>query len=473
MTIGIFDRYGSRANAGSVTYPDGSFKNETAPGMKNGTPVEQDWANDKEAWFQKLRNKAGIVVNGDVDTIINNQNWNAFLSAISGTAPPSATPADICGGMPDIDWMDPTASPNFLDTGETIRDACVGWDAEYGRPCLFILYGTITISKVSGPWTYGSAPVESPLSPSWGTTPDDVLAICCDADYLYVAWRVTSGNVKLSKFALNPWTGTETFVRDTGYTAFPISGNPAAALCVADSNNIGVLINEFQGGADHQIRIGVWAKDNASFLSEGFTGYDTDFNGHQIISDGTYLYAIGRDESGSPTYDYALLRADIADPTTQADIAIASVSSSNYDLWPTSLCRVRDLVIITDMRGRLYAHQKASASVDIMFGDLAFNEYDSGSIYGSMMCSDGKNLHMHHIVDGASEYHAVMKIPLGEFAIEAIESPVIDVPFSTTRIVECSSIPTNHIMGRMLFDRRDVWVVLYTGEIHRLCQPGS
>lgn len=473
MSIRLEDEYPGRSQPASASYPDGAFKNESTTGADDGTPLEIAWANDKEAFFQKLRAAAGVEANNDVDTVVANQNWYALLRALSNTAPPQATPAQISGEQFNVNIADPAVYPNYVDTGETIKDACIGFDQDLGRPILIVLWGDTDLKKYSWPWAYTGTPIPSTLSPTWGTTPDDIVAICSDAEFLYVMWRETSANVHISKFALDPWTGTELEVRDLGYNAFPTTGNPAGALCVADNDNIGVLIHQDEGGGDHRIRMGVWAKDDSSWQSSSFSAYDADFYCAKIISDGTYLYTLGRDESGSPTYVYALLRINIATPATQNIGTFPSTTSSNYQEWMTSLCRVRDLVVVSNMQGDLWGNKKGETGSVILFQALPFVYKDATHAYGTMMVSDGQNLHAHYLQD-ESQLQTVFKMPAAEFhKLSTSLSTKDDVALSRTRIDVETDPPLVHIFGRMLFDGRDVWVVCYNGKIFRLANPAG
>lgn len=92
------ERYPGRFNNPSVDYPEGSFKNRTAPSAKDGSYLEQDWANDREGFFQSLLASAGMEANGLVDKvgasqifdalqrIKQNQSGQAYVSAGTATA---------------------------------------------------------------------------------------------------------------------------------------------------------------------------------------------------------------------------------------------------------------------------------------------------------------------------------------------------------------------------------------------------
>src|SRR5699024_7999787 len=61
MALKIYERYQPLANPGNASYPTGSIKNRTAKEIKDGTPIEQDWANDL------LGMRDAILAAGDVD----------------------------------------------------------------------------------------------------------------------------------------------------------------------------------------------------------------------------------------------------------------------------------------------------------------------------------------------------------------------------------------------------------------------
>lgn len=87
MSLKLFDTYGSRANPASIDYPQGSFKNRSAPGVKDGTPVDARWANDISGFLQSLLSNAGISASGQPDKVGDSQYYNAisYLFVRSGT----------------------------------------------------------------------------------------------------------------------------------------------------------------------------------------------------------------------------------------------------------------------------------------------------------------------------------------------------------------------------------------------------
>lgn len=82
MALELDSRYPGRFSPGDANYPQGSFKNRSAPGALDGSYLERDWANDKEGFFQRLMLVAGIAPNGSVDTALSSQYYNALLAVI-------------------------------------------------------------------------------------------------------------------------------------------------------------------------------------------------------------------------------------------------------------------------------------------------------------------------------------------------------------------------------------------------------
>lgn len=82
MTLKLNERYPGRFNNPSPGYPQGSFKNRTAPAAKDGSYLEQDWANDKEGFFQSIISKAAITPDGSVDKVGSSQLFSALIRLI-------------------------------------------------------------------------------------------------------------------------------------------------------------------------------------------------------------------------------------------------------------------------------------------------------------------------------------------------------------------------------------------------------
>lgn len=91
MAINLDERYPGRANPKSLSYPQGSFKNRTSPTSKDGTYLEQDWANDWAGFFQRMMVVSGISPNGAVDTAESSQYFDALSKIISDATPDAST----------------------------------------------------------------------------------------------------------------------------------------------------------------------------------------------------------------------------------------------------------------------------------------------------------------------------------------------------------------------------------------------
>jgi len=69
MALKISTQY-ANATAASASYPNGSFKNETAPGALDGTPLEKAWPDDLQGLLQSILVAAGITASGSADTVL-------------------------------------------------------------------------------------------------------------------------------------------------------------------------------------------------------------------------------------------------------------------------------------------------------------------------------------------------------------------------------------------------------------------
>ena len=78
VAINVYQRFGSRANPADANYTNGSYKNETTPGVTNdGTPLDVDTVNDVLGGDDALFASVFITVNGVPDTAIASQRQQA------------------------------------------------------------------------------------------------------------------------------------------------------------------------------------------------------------------------------------------------------------------------------------------------------------------------------------------------------------------------------------------------------------
>lgn len=86
MALKLNERYPGRFDNPSGLYPQGSFKNRSAPDVFDGSYLEKDWANDKEGLFQSLLVSAGVSANGSVDAVGSSQYFDALLQVIAANS---------------------------------------------------------------------------------------------------------------------------------------------------------------------------------------------------------------------------------------------------------------------------------------------------------------------------------------------------------------------------------------------------
>lgn len=78
----IFNKFSPRANPADSNYPNGSIKNETVPGAKDGTPLDADWGNDTLGGDEALLAEVSIVPSGISDTVLVSDRLNALKKLI-------------------------------------------------------------------------------------------------------------------------------------------------------------------------------------------------------------------------------------------------------------------------------------------------------------------------------------------------------------------------------------------------------
>lgn len=125
MAIKLSDQYPGRSDAPSIDYPNGSFKNRSAPGVLDGTPLDKVWANDKEGFFQGILAAAEIEADGLPDKVGDSQYLEALIKVIKDTPPNQATESVIGGSkiatlakvQSGADDMDFVTSKKIKDAG--------------------------------------------------------------------------------------------------------------------------------------------------------------------------------------------------------------------------------------------------------------------------------------------------------------------------------------------------------------------
>lgn len=77
-------------NAAGASYPQGSYKDD--PAGVTGTPLIAAWPTQYDAFFQRLMDEAALAYNGTLDTVPNNQFYDALLGVMATKVPVTGTP---------------------------------------------------------------------------------------------------------------------------------------------------------------------------------------------------------------------------------------------------------------------------------------------------------------------------------------------------------------------------------------------
>lgn len=91
MALKLNERYPGRFNNPTTSYPQGSFKNRTAPTAQDGSYLEQDWMNDIMGFLGRLITVSGVTLNGNVDTALSSQYYDAMSAIFARLASPALT----------------------------------------------------------------------------------------------------------------------------------------------------------------------------------------------------------------------------------------------------------------------------------------------------------------------------------------------------------------------------------------------
>ena len=483
MAISLFDGYGARATNKSSDYPGGAFKNESAEGMNDGTPLEKEWANDKEGYFQGLLDRAGIVANNDTDTAPASQYLNA-LDALkaSGTAPPQSTPAEMCSGLlgaPDIAWCDPSIAPNFADAATDVVDACVSLDPDTGIPVLFLVTDANTVLPVNpGPWKYDAAPtIGGALTLNLSPAADALLSICSDGSYVYLMYGAADGHAYIAKFS------TENVFTSPPEDTIDVLSNYSAGgaykhryrLIVANSGYLGFIAPV----STTPVAItGVVDKGFNAVSIETHSSYYLENKAIGIVSDGTYLYAIAF-ESGTTPRDYRLIKSPISDLSSTVFRDILSADSLDWYEHPTGLYAVGENVVISRPQGEIYLYNLTYDNVSYI-GTLPITPFtdDPYDHYGVVIGFDGINLWFHGLDTGvqpptiSNAVHSIYPISAGFFNRLSRQWGNPNTITSVPVRVDSREVTEYRPVGKILFDRKDVWFILRDGTIYRIANPG-
>jgi hypothetical protein len=487
MAIRLEIVYTTRAQAASADYPGGSFKNSSAPGVKDGTPLEIAWANDKEGMFQALLARAIFSPNGDEDTAIASQYLDAARAVIGGTLPQLMTPHALCSEDGSCQINSPTEEPNVVQLPAQVRGSCIGLDIRVGgtgKPCLFTAHVDATIRLTNFPHEYIEGTVSSDeLVIAFPDTPEEVCGICCDGTNLYISWYATAGDVKVSAFALATVEGAALWTVDTGESADGLSSE-RSQMIMADHDHIAIMLAGSPTYPNTNASIGIinTATQAIAIGTGSYVSGTADLNhGYKMVTDRTHVYWMGK-QQGSGVYDFYLLSAKITDPTT-SDYATKQIADSldaaDVWTWPKALSVVRGNPIMAAPNGIFWMFRTDTGAIWKQY-DFSFSFLPSGLGQAPdgdcMLGFDNLNmwfitpLNSAMVTDG---FWVAFKIPLGYFSqyiSAASEFEMGSIPFL---VIDSESIDTTvSIGGRLHFDGRDMEFVTRNGSVFRITAPG-
>ena len=448
------DRYPGRTGTAGSDYPDGSYQNESTPGMNNGTPLEKDWANDREGFRQGLVRTVGSEPNGIVDTAVQSQALEALLSnAFGHTRPRGMGPASVCSGL---HLAENAAFPHLSVNRSAYftsdpRDMCLAWDYNADRPILLIVNADDELRSVSC-WDYATAPV---LSSAWtvSLSVTNYHAICCDGDAVYIAYD-SGGNTRVAKFDLTPWTGTALWDVDTGY-----SSPPNDALIVANDDNVAMLMDATPTSTDWRVVVLTKALGTISIGKGNDAGYDLESTAVRITSNGTDLFWPVSSDSGSNS---RICSATIANPTL-ANYTVKSTTVGG--IFTDVLALNSDTIAVVSIATSTFIsylrvfHLGIDEFADI--GNLtAPVPNQSGDTFYPKLCFDGINIHTSHAVVGnvgGDKTTVLRRINATRFSRhldlsgESIAAPVT--------ALGCTNFSGDDApFNRLVFDGRDLWM---------------
>lgn len=102
MAIDFTAKYPGRFDPVSALYPQGKFKNRSAPNTEDGSYMERDWLNDWNGFFGALLKNGGVTPNGTVDTATTSQLYDALRAVILGILPKRTFATNDFIRIPDV-----------------------------------------------------------------------------------------------------------------------------------------------------------------------------------------------------------------------------------------------------------------------------------------------------------------------------------------------------------------------------------
>ncbi|MGL5283973.1 MAG: gp53-like domain-containing protein [Plesiomonas shigelloides] len=102
MAIDFTAKYPGRFDPVSALYPQGKFKNRSAPNTEDGSYMERDWLNDWNGFFGALLKNANVTPNGSVDTATASQLYDALWTIVQKLLPKRTFTSNDFIRIPDV-----------------------------------------------------------------------------------------------------------------------------------------------------------------------------------------------------------------------------------------------------------------------------------------------------------------------------------------------------------------------------------
>lgn len=494
MALNLENRYPGRANPASSEYPHGSFKNESTEGAEDGTPLEVDWANDREGLLQKLLVEANLTPNDEVDTVLKGQYFTAFRSLFaSGTRPGEANIDDLCAGLPGIASHDPAEYPNIVGVSQDIRDSCLSWDFDAGRPQILVLGYDGSLQPVRGLWEYRQTlTLETPISLNFPSSPSHLLSICSDAHHLYLAWRRASdGEILVSSYELYPSLNP-----NSDWDAGLSYDIPATddflnypKLIVADSNRLAISLRDMlvpspgQGVAIINKSDGFVAKGRGNASTGGLNDDAPQFG--KLVSDGSHVFWLNR--LGNTLVSIYLCSADIDNPL----VSDYSEHEIVDDVDPATILGQQKMVkgllnigradngviAMHNLDGEIFHFSKVDDNVSGVFAlQGIFFDPPTTSGYDVISSSDGLNAWFYFLRSdpvGSVPGTVLAKVGMARFNRRNRTGSLTvfsDYEPNVVNIDDTNAYVFNKA-GQLLFDGRDMILVTKGGLLYRMVNP--
>lgn len=415
------------------------------------------------------------------DTLIN---YTKHLAEAAHTAPPQASVDDLCGGFLSTSWHKPTDSINTTWTGIVIVDACLGFNTSTNRPFIWVLRNDGDIYKITGCWDYSATPLlSSAVTLSYPTTPDRVLSLCADSEYLYVLWDTSAGNYRVTKFT---YAGAEVWTTDTGVLSALGASGECDKIILADADNVAVTLPTYAFGDVLNRTIGILTKAAGTMTSGtgswvSGTGDAMDYQNAKIVSNGDHIFWVGY-QLNTERY-YYLMSAKISSPAT-SDYASSSIrveSASEPWTWPKGLVNIGGDIVITCPDGAVGVYSITDEDVKWPFyfnaaSGFPANLEDAQDVVAGF---DGQRLWYHFLYYDSGpprNNNIIQVIPAGEINGRVHYGGPAGTNTHTAGnpiAIETATFQDTYVDGKLIFDGQDMWWVRRNGYVYRLTNPGA